>query len=314
MKKIIVLCGGASPEREVSLNSGSAVQSGLAEAGYDASLVDITSIRSFIEQWPGLGADGVFIALHGGWGEDGRLQQALEARGIPFTGSRSLACLLSMDKECSLDIFAAHGIPTPPGIVLTYNRDNTPDLRDALEAWGRIVIKPAAGGSTVGVTIADDEEEARAGLDSVWDIDTRAIVERFIPGHELTAAVIGDERTCFSMPLIEIRPNSGFYDYKSKYTKGMTEYLCPAPAGGDAAARLARYACTAHMALGCRAYSRVDFRVTGDGEIFALELNTAPGMTETSLVPKAAAVYGWSFPALLDRIVRDSFGDPSTAI
>lgn len=305
--KIIVLCGGTGTEREVSLNSGAAVQKGLAEAGYDAPLEDVTSIRSFIEKWPSLGADGAFIALHGGWGEDGRIQAAFDACGIPYTGSGARACMLAMDKRIAIDVLTANGVPTPPGIAVTHDRSHTLDLRRAVGAWGKIVIKPASGGSTVGVTITGDPKEARDGLIAVWDIDTRAVVEKYIPGRELTVAVIGGPRACFAMPAIEIRPRSGFYDYGSKYTKGMTEYLCPAPLKPKTAANLAKYACAAHMALGCRAYSRVDFRVTDDGEIFALEANTAPGMTETSLVPKACAAYGWNFPQLLDRIVRDSF-------
>lgn len=309
MKKIIVLCGGTSAEREVSLKSGAAVRDGLIEAGFDAATEDVLSIRAFLEKWPSLCADGVFIALHGGWGEDGRLQAALDARGIPYTGSNSRACMLAMDKESTIWLFSAHGIPTPPGFVVTYDQDHATDIREALDECGRIVLKPALGGSTVGVTIANTVEEALDGLNAVWDFDTRAIVEKYIPGHELTTVVFGNDKACFAMPSIEIRPHSGFYDYSSKYTKGMTEYLCPAPLKDEMAAKLAKYACAAHMSLGCRTYSRVDFRATEDGKIFALELNTAPGMTETSLVPKAAAVYGLSFPQLLTRIVRDSFGE-----
>lgn len=310
--KIIVLCGGAGNEREVSLNSGAAVQKGLTEAGYDAAIEDATSISAFVKKWPSLDADGVFIALHGGWGEDGRLQAALDCCAIPYTGSGADASARAMNKPAAVDELFSHGLPTPAGFVLGYNAEYAPVIRKAIDAWGRIVIKPASGGSTVGVTITDDLTEARGGLIAVWDVDTRAIVERYIPGRELTAAVFGGGRACFAMPAIEIRPRSGFYDYGSKYTKGMTEYLCPAPLDEGASAKLAKYACAAHMALGCRVYSRVDFRVTDDNEIFILELNTAPGMTDTSLVPKAAAACGWSFPQLLDRIVKSSFGPRSS--
>lgn len=309
MKKIIVLCGGTSAEREVSLNSGAAVRDGLIEAGFDAVLEDVTSIRAFLEKWPSLGADGVFIALHGGWGEDGRIQAALGARGIPYTGSAARSCMLAMDKESTICAFAAHGIPTPPGVVITYDQNPIPDLREAVGAWGKIVLKPALGGSTVAVTITSTVQDALVGLSAIWDLDTRAIVEKYIPGRELTVVVVGNHKACFAMPPIEIRPLSGFYDYGSKYTKGRTEYLCPAPLKEETTAKLKKYACAAHMALGCSTYSRVDFRATEEDEIFALELNTAPGMTETSLVPKAAAAYGLSFPQLLTRIVRDSFGE-----
>jgi D-alanine-D-alanine ligase len=303
--KIAVLCGGISPEREVSLNSGAAVASGLRDAGYDVALEDIRSIAGFLERWRSLEADGVFIALHGGWGEDGRLQAALEAHKIPFTGSGARACVLSMDKETSRDTLDAGGVPTPPGFALTPDKPH--DLSAALKNWGRIVIKPASGGSTVGVTITEDPDEAADGLIRVWDIDTKAIVEKFIPGAELTAAVFGSGGGAFAMPLIEIRPTSGFYDYRSKYTKGASEYICPAGIDSGTAERIAGYARRAHEILRCETYSRVDFRLSPDGEIFVLEVNTAPGMTATSLAPKAAAAYGWSFPRLLSEIIVESF-------
>lgn len=309
MKKIIVLCGGTSAEREVSLNSGAAVQNGLIEAGFDAVLEDVSSIRVFLEKWPSLRADGVFIALHGGWGEDGRLQAALDARGIPYTGSAARACMYAMDKEITTCAFTARDIPMPPGTVITYDQNYAPEIAEAIGAWEKIVLKPALGGSTVGVTITSSAEEALDGLNVIWDLDTRAIVEKYIPGRELTVAVFGSRKACFAMPPIEIRPLSGFYDYSSKYTKGRTEYICPAPLERETEAQLKKYACAAHMAMSCRTYSRVDFRVTDDGEVFALELNTAPGMTDTSLVPKAAEAYGLSFPQLLAKIVRDSFGE-----
>ncbi|MDR1472867.1 MAG: D-alanine--D-alanine ligase [Synergistaceae bacterium] len=303
--KIVVLSGGNSPEREVSLNSGAAVASGLKDVGYDVTLEDIRSIADFLKKWPSLGADGVFIALHGGWGEDGRIQAALEARKIPFTGSGAKACMLSMDKETARDMLGMRGVPTPPGFAVTPDKNH--DFSPTIKNWGRIVIKPASGGSTVGVTITEDPNEASDALVSVWDIDDKAIVEKFIPGIELTVSVFGTDKSSFTMPLIEIRPASGFYDYKSKYTKGASEYICPAEIDPAIAEKVSGYAKRAHEILGCRAYSRVDFRLAPDGKPYALEANTAPGMTATSLVPKAAAAYGWSFPQLLSEIIRESF-------
>ncbi|MDR1650705.1 MAG: D-alanine--D-alanine ligase [Synergistaceae bacterium] len=304
--KIAVLCGGVSSEREVSLNSGAAVASGLAEAGFDAALEDVNSVSETIRKWRSLGADGAFIALHGGWGEDGRLQSALEAAGIPYTGSGAKACMICMDKEASRDAASRAGIPVPPGIAVRPGEKT--DFGKLTAEWEKIVVKPANNGSTVGVAITSDTKEASEALNSVWDIDTKAIVEKFIAGRELTAAVFGTGHGSFSLPVIEIRPRSGFYDYKSKYTKGETEYLSPAPLDEKITRAVMDYACRAHKLFGCRAYSRADFRLSDDGTPYFLEVNTAPGMTSTSLVPKAALAHGWSFPELLARIAENSFG------
>ena len=302
--KIAILCGGASTEREVSLKSGAAVEKGLQDAGFETVLLDVSSIPGLLKELPLIGADCAFIALHGGWGEDGRLQSALDEYGIRYTGSGAVSCFYAMDKEITRVIFKESGIPIPPGTTVEHPMKF--DLEEAIERWGKIVIKPASGGSTVGVVITDDRNEAADALISVLDIDTKAIVEKFIPGRELTVAVFSRGAAAFAMPAVEIRPKSGFYDYSSKYTAGATEYICPAELSEETSSLLAKYACTAHLALECRTYSRVDFRVTEGGEVFALEANTAPGMTATSLVPKAAAAYGWNFPRLLTEIVNAS--------
>jgi D-alanine-D-alanine ligase len=304
--KIAVLYGGVSSEREVSLKSGAAVDDGLRRAGYETVPVDVTSVGELLRQWPSLEVDGAFIALHGGWGEDGRLQAALDAQNIPYTGSRPDACLKCMDKELSRDLMESDNIPVPPGIAL--RPCDKFNFKQILQDWGKIVVKPASNGSTVGVAITSDAIEAENALNCVWDIDTKAIVEKFIPGREMTVTVFGSADSSFAFPIIEIRPHSGFYDYKSKYTKGHTEYICPAPINEVATWTVSEYARRAHVLMGCRTYSRVDLRFTDEeGDIFVLEVNTAPGMTDTSLVPKAAMAYGWTFPNLLDNIVKHSF-------
>ena len=304
--KIAVLCGGVSAERDVSLRSGAAVNDGLRQAGYDTVLEDVTSVSELIKRWPELGADAAFIALHGGWGEDGRLQAALDAAGIKYTGSRARGCMLCMDKETSRSVMERADIPVPPGIAV--RPDDSCDFVRLIKDWHRIVVKPASNGSTVGVTITSDAGTASEALNGVWDIDTKAIVEKYIPGRELTVAAFGSGEDTFAMPAIEIRPRSGFYDYGSKYTKGATEYICPAPISETTAMAVSEYTKISHVLLNCRAYSRVDFRCAEDeGKIFVLEVNTAPGMTETSLVPKAALVHGWTFPKLLAEILRESF-------
>jgi D-alanine-D-alanine ligase len=303
--KIAVLCGGVSAEREVSLRSGAAVSDGLCQAGYDTVLEDVTSVSGLIGRWHELGADAAFIALHGGWGEDGRLQAALDAAGIKYTGSKAWGCMMCMDKETSRSVMEGGNIPIPPGVAV--RPDDGCDFRRLIEDWERIVVKPASNGSTVGVVVTNDAGAASDALNGVWDIDTKAIVEKYIPGRELTAVVFGSGGGAFAMPAIEIRPRSGFYDYRSKYTKGASEYICPAPIGEVTARAVSEYATRSHVLLNCRAYRRVDFRLAEDeSDIFVLEVNTAPGMTETSLVPKAALAHGWTFPELLSEILRES--------
>jgi D-alanine-D-alanine ligase len=305
--KVAVLCGGISSEREVSLKSGSAVDAGLKEAGYETALIDVTSISELIKKWPSLDADGAFIALHGGWGEDGRLQSALDAANIPYTGSGARSCMLCMDKELSRDVMSRSGIPVPPGLIVT--PDSECDFIGIMEKWGKIVVKPARNGSTFGVVITSDPQIAWTALNAVWDVDTKAVIEQFIPGKELTVTIFGSGNDAFAMPIIEICPRSGFYDYDSKYTAGLTEYICPAPLNDIAAWTVAEYARRSHVLLECRTYSRVDFRLSDDEAICALEVNTAPGMTSTSLVPKAAKAHGWKFPRLLDKIIKESFSE-----
>ena len=305
--KIVVLYGGEGSEREVSLASGDAVASGLSEAGFDAVKEDITSISGFLKRWDSFNADGVFIALHGGWGEDGRLQAALESWSIPYTGSPPGASMFAMDKDVTRALFKEASIPVADGFTLRRGgKGHKEVLREALDKWGCVVLKPASNGSTVGVTITEDAIAAENGLAGIWDIDDKAVVEKYIHGAELTAAVFdGGDPVVF--PPIEIKPVSGFYDYESKYTRGRTEYICPAALPEQAAQKISAYAAAAHSVLGCRVYSRVDFRMSEDGELFALEVNTLPGMTATSLVPKAALAYGWSMPELLRKIVEVSF-------
>lgn len=306
--KIVVLCGGTSPEREVSLNSGKAVAEALSGYGYKTELCDITSISSFIKAWPSYNADGVFIALHGGWGEDGRLQAVLEAFGIKYTGSGPEASMLSMDKTAGKFAFAAAGVPVPEGFIATRENDARACAEEFISRFGRIIVKPNGGGSTVGVTQLSDLSVYREALELAWRSEKKALVEEFIDGEEATVPVLElpDGRTV-ALPAIHIKPKVGFYDYTNKYTPGSTEYICPADFPASVNSRLAELAVAAHKSLGCRCYSRIDFRVQADGTLCALEANTAPGMTATSLVPKSAKTYGIPFGEFLDGVIRISF-------
>ncbi|MEG1912202.1 MAG: D-alanine--D-alanine ligase [Cloacibacillus sp.] len=306
--KIVVLYGGTSPEREVSLNSGVAVADALREFGYEVEAYDITSIRTFIEKWPSFKADGVFIALHGGWGEDGRLQAVLEAFEIPYTGSGPEASMLSMDKSAAKLAFINAGIPVPEGFIATKENDARDAAEKFLKKYGKIIVKPNGGGSTVGVTQLTDIGDYGAALALAWESEPKALVEQFIEGEELTVPAFEDAvEGLRALPAIHIKPKSGYYDYKNKYTAGNTEYVCPADFSCEISQKIAEYGAAAHRALGCSSYSRTDLRLAPDGGLFVLELNTAPGMTSTSLVPKAAKAAGMSFGEFLDKVIKNSF-------
>ncbi len=309
MIQVHVLYGGDSPEREVSLASGSSVCEGLKKAGYRVIPFPMESKKSLLPLLNGEKVDLAFIALHGGWGEDGMLQAALEMAGVPFTGSGPGACLAAMDKELSRALFASAGVPHPAGRVLRRSngfREALECLYGCFERWGELIVKPSGGGSTVGVSRVRVRDEIEPALEEAWRFDAKAVVEQFIAGTELTVTVMEEAGQPFVLPAVQILPASGFYSYDSKYTPGATEYLAPAPLGNDERVAIEKAALCAHRSLGCRGYSRVDFRVDSRGFPFVLEVNTAPGMTGTSLVPKAAGALGWTFAELLDRIVKES--------
>lgn len=306
--KIAVVCGGTSPEREVSLNSGKAVADALKSAGHEVLLEDVTRPHDFVASWSQLKADGVFVAMHGGWGENGRLQTCLEAFGIPYTGSGPSACLYAMDKHVSRCLMASCGVGVPSGYAK--ERGTAIESSDIamLKKYGTLVIKPNCGGSSTNVSFVTSASGLEEGLKLAWSEGDLAIVERFIPGREITVPVWEKENgEVIALPAIDIRPKNGFYNYKNKYTHGCTEYICPAKFTKTMFARLNEVAVAAHKALGCRVYSRVDFRVTEDDDIYALEVNTAPGLTDTSLVPKAARAYGLSFSEFLESVISVSF-------
>ena len=298
-KKVAVLCGGDGKEREVSLRSGRAVCDALNEAGiFNAELIDLRSmdeidaVRDF---------EGVFIAMHGDWGEGGDLQAKLEAMKIPFTGSGSEASASAMNKITACELFKRANIKTPEGLTWSGDCD------EVIAKLGRdIVVKPSAGGSTVGVTIIKDatpEKISEAVKLAEESYVGEVLIEKYIGGREITAAVWERGGRVEGLPLIEIVPHHGFYDYANKYTKGATEYIVPAKIDSDVAKIISDMAVKAHEVLGCSGYSRADFRLAPDGEAYILEVNTAPGMTATSLVPKAAAAVGVSMPQFVSEIM-----------
>lgn len=245
----------------------------------------------------GMGIDVAFIALHGPWGEDGKIQGLLETFGIPYTGSGVLASALAMDKVMAKFVLAANGIDVPRGVVVASEKD-TPAIAPPA------VVKPVENGSSVGVTMVDDATAYPAAIAEALRYDRRALVEERISGIELTVGVIGLDDDLVALPVIEIVPKRAFFDYRAKYDSGASDEICPARVPDAVAARAQDMAVRAHRALGCRAISRLDLIWSPDTDrMVALEVNTMPGMTANSLVPKAARVAGISFPDLVERLV-----------
>lgn len=302
-KRIAVVMGGPSTEREVSLNTGGAILAALQEKGYNAVGIDLDP-RRFIEQLWEAGTQAVFIAVHGKYGEDGLLQGALEMLGLPYTGSGVLASAIAMDKGITKCLFLQAGISTPKSRLYTAaDAKARPLAEEIIAAFGLpLVAKPATQGSSIGVTIVKDTASLDAALKTAFQYDDRVMIEEFIAGKELTVGIIGGAKPQ-ALPVIEIVPHSGRYDYTSKYTKGATEYLCPAPLDAAVAANVQAEALAAFAALGCRGVARVDVMMDASGKPYVLEVNTIPGMTATSLVPKAAAAAGIPFPDLCEQIV-----------
>lgn len=296
-QRIAVIMGGTSAEREVSLRTGAAVLKALVERGYDAVAID--SAHDLPRQLREQQIERAFVAVHGRHGEDGTLQGLLEILQIPYTGSGVLASAVAIDKAVTKQIVAGVGVVTPESFVI----DDASDI-DALCAQCSEfpqVVKPVREGSTLGISIAEDRNALKLAIEQARTYDRRVLVERFIRGREVTVAVI-DGR---ALPVIEVVPHSGFYDYAAKYTAGQTEYRVPAPLPADQYAAIQRAAERSFDAVGCRGAARIDFMVT-DQQFYFLEVNTIPGMTETSLLPKAAACDGMDFATLVERILVDA--------
>lgn len=294
-RKIAVLLGGLSAEREVSLRTGRAVLNALEGAGYQ--VVGIDADRSLPARLAQEQVEVAFIALHGRYGEDGTVQGLLEMLGIPYTGSGVQASSVAMDKVITKKILIHHGIATPDFEVL--RRGENLDALVTKSINYPLVVKPAREGSTIGITIARDEAALRTGIAEAFELDDHLLVEEFIQGAEVTVSVLDGQ----ALPIIQVVPRSGFYDYQSKYTPGQTEYLLPAPLEAGLYQRIQRAAVAACDALGCSGAARVDFMVSHQA-FYCLEVNTIPGMTETSLLPKAAGYAGISFAELAQRILE----------
>ncbi|MBN1334088.1 MAG: D-alanine--D-alanine ligase [Synergistales bacterium] len=306
MFRIGVIFGGDGSEREVSLKSGTEVCAALEITGMEVIPYRIDALSDLERITSGDRPDIFFIALHGGWGENGQLQAFLDLKGIPYTGPDHEACALSMDKWKSKMLFIESGIPTPRGILLEKGSNWDPEnFQKVFDNVSRVVVKPNSCGSTLGVSIIsrDDPEALSRGLEKAFRFDTKAIVETFIPGSELAVTVVEDAGAIDVFPIVEILPQEGFYSYEAKYSGGKSEYLVPAPLRDDISERAAKAAADAFRAIGCSIYSRVDIRLDLTGVPYVLEVNSVPGMTSTSLVPKAALARGLSFTEFLEKIL-----------
>ncbi len=300
--KVGVLMGGWSPEKKISMMSGKNVVEGLGQAGIKALPMVLNTMdkneKRLLKKLKAAKFDGVFIALHGGFGEDGSLQALLDKWGMAYTGSGALACGLAMHKGCSKLVFEANRIPTAPWHALHKSLEKSKWLKE-IKIGLPLVVKPADVGSAIGVTIVKKKEELAKAIQLAFRYSQWAIAEKFVPGTEVTVTVLGEK----ALPIIEIVPQNEFYDFDAKYTPGHSDHLIPARIPAKSAQKVKSYAVKAGKAMGCRDYYRVDFIVPKKGEPQILEVNTAPGMTSTSLVPDAARAAGISFPKLLKELV-----------
>lgn len=300
-KRIGVLMGGLSPEREVSLRSGKNVCAALARRGYRAQALQIDHLDQIVPSLYDI--EIAFICLHGGVGEDGTLQALLEVLGIPYVGSGVLACALAMNKIQAKRVFLSQKLPTAPWAE--YRDELWPEWREriAREIGFPCVVKPVSQGSSIGVQIVHSDEELIPACQATRDEFGGFFVEKFIPGKEITAGILRIDGEDRALPLIELRPHREFYDYIAKYTPGVCDFIIPAELDAQTTLSVQETALQAHQALGCFGFSRVDLRLTPEGQPYLLEINTLPGMTDTSDLPKAAAALGIDFDDLVERML-----------
>ncbi|WP_068545048.1 D-alanine--D-alanine ligase [Thalassotalea crassostreae] len=300
-EKLVVLYGGDSAEREVSLQSGFAIFDALKSAGFNVTAVDTQGFDiSTLKQQ---NVDRAFIALHGRGGEDGCIQGALEYLQIPYTGSGVLGSALSMDKVRSKQIFSASNLPTANYAVVNAEDFNEQSADKVLSDLGhKVMVKPANEGSSIGMAIANNTDELNKALIEAFKYDQQVLVEAWLSGREFTVAVVGDE----AFPAIEMVTPHEFYDYQAKYQSKSTEYHCPCALDSEREGQLRQLALKAFRATGASGWGRVDVMQDEHGNFNLLEVNTVPGMTVTSLVPKAAKVAGYDFQQLVTKVLQIS--------
>ncbi len=292
--------GGPSAEREISLITGRAIFDALKSKKYDVVALELKN--DVFSCLTGQKVDVVFNALHGTWGEDGVIQGVCEVLKIPYTGSGVLASSLSMTKSFTKDFLLQHGIQTPEFQIWSVKNQTQKEFEKNITIKLPFVVKPESQGSSVGITIVREKKDVASALKGASKYDTSIMVEEFINGREITAGVLNGR----ALPLIEIKPKIGFYSYESKYTKGKTEYLCPAPLPPNLTQKIQDTSVKIYSLLRCRGVARADYMMAADFQFYFLEINTLPGMTSLSLVPKAAQQMGLSFPDLVEEILNSA--------
>lgn len=317
-KNIAVLMGGTSHEREISLRSGNAVAKALVDAGCNVFCVDVKDEK--IQELDTMEIDVAFIALHGCFGEDGGVQQLLESKGILYTGSGINASKLAMDKLATKKCFIEAGLKTPDYIIITEFQGMT-EIEHKIRKFGLpVILKPTRNGSSIGISIVGDMDSLRISLEKAFEFGCELLIERYIEGREFTVGILDDK----ALPVIEIKPAMEFFNYDAKYKDDRTQYLIVEiiPGGKDIAGdalynignlpsslynRAQELALSAHKVLGCKGFSRVDILMDAKTNFYLLEINTIPGFTEKSLLPKAARAAGISFPSLCKEIINLAF-------
>lgn len=297
-KKIAVLMGGNSSEREISLKSGKAVLKALKSKGFNAVAIDCGDGPDIIDKIKDSKADCAYIILHGGYGENGSIQGLLDVMNIPFTGPGVRPCAVAMDKVMTKQVLMSCKISTAQFVVI--DKDT---IGDASKVSLPVIVKPPTQGSTIGITVVTEQSQMENAINEAFKFDEKVLIESFIEGREVTCAVLDGE----TLPLVEIKPKEGIYDFDSKYSKEKTEFLVPAPLDDDLKNKIETLALASFEALGCKAIARIDFMVDGNNNPYVLEVNTVPGMTEMSLVPMAAKEAGISYEDLTDKIVEMAF-------
>lgn len=292
-KRVGVLLGGLSAEQEISQLTGAAVCQALGERGHTVTSIALDAHGDWIAQVRER-ADVVFIALHGKFGEDGAVQGVLELLGVPYTGSGVLASALAMHKPMAKRVWQTHGLPTPPWQMIEKDTPWHVTLSYPL------VVKPGAEGSSVGVSIVRSQETLHSALAEAFAYDPQVLVESYIPGQEVTVGIVGEQ----ALGAMEVIAKGEFHSYDVKYTAGREEFLLPAPLPPAVHARVLEVALAAHRALGCTGYSRVDTRVTAQEEVFLLEVNSLPGLTALSYLPRIAAYAGLGYGDLVEAILQ----------
>ncbi|MDO4182735.1 MAG: D-alanine--D-alanine ligase [Coriobacteriia bacterium] len=301
--KVALLAGGRSGEREISITSGKGSRQALEEAGFPVTTLDPAKKEDLVELING-DYDVAFLCTHGRYGEDGVLQGMLELIDLPYTGSGVWASAVAMDKSKAKLFYQRAGVDTPASVTL---RKGEPlDAAAIVEQLGEhSVVKAACEGSTLGIYVVTQGSALEDAINQAFEFDNTVVVEQFVEGNEYTVAVLGNE-DAQALPVINIVPAKGFYDFEAKYAPGGSEHICPAPISEELTATLQQNAVRAHKALECTGVSRTDFIVDANGKAWALETNTLPGMTGTSLLPDAARVAGMSFPQLCTKMVQDA--------